>query len=322
MASSESPLLSVVVPLYNEQTALAAFHGSLIEQLDKLPGINFELIYCNDGSTDYTADMVRELHAHDERVKLLSLTRNFGKEVALTAGINVATGEAVLMLDADGQHPVELIPEFVRRWQGGSKVVVGVRKSNARVGLVKRLGSKLFYGLYAKFTGMKLKPGSTDYRLIDKTVQQDFNRITQRNRITRGLIDWLGYEPDFIEFHAKERIAGDIRYSLRKLIKLAIDSAVSLSVSPLYFTAYLGAIVLPVSVLIGLSMIVDAFLGDPLNWRATGSAYIAVLLLFLVGVLMISQGIIGLYLSHIHTEAQNRPLYVVDKEHTIDVAID
>jgi dolichol-phosphate mannosyltransferase len=218
-----------------------------------------------------------------------------------------------LTLDADGQHPVARIAEFVRAWQNGAKVVVGIRTSNQREGALKRYGSKVFYTLFNRFAGANLVPGATDFRLIDRTVQQDFKRITERNRITRGLIDWLGYTPVYVEFAALPRTAGQPTYSFAKLLKLAIDSVVSLSISPLYITVYIGAVVLPLSVLLGLGMVMNALVGDPLHLRATGGAYLSVFVLFLIGILLVSQGIIGLYLSHIHTETQNRPLYVVDK---------
>ncbi len=162
--------------------------------------------------------------------------------------------------------------------------------------------------------GVTLEPDTSDFRLIDKAVQAEFNRISEHNRITRGLIDWLGYERHYVAYDEKARADGNAGYSTRKLFKLAIDSMVSLSISPLYITAYIGAIVLPLATALGLAMVVNFLLRDPLHIHATGGAYLVVLLLFLIGVLLVSQGIIGLYLSHIHTETQNRPLYVIDNE--------
>ncbi len=311
-------LLSVVVPLYNESGNLENFHKTLLAVLGEAAK-NYEIIYCDDGSDDGTAELIYGWHKDNPKVKLIRLSRNFGKEIATTAGIHAATGDAVITIDADGQHPIELIPEFIKRWRHGNKVVIGIRTENQKEGLTKRFGSKFFYGLFNRFTGMKLTPGATDLRLIDKSVQKEFIKMTERNRITRGLIDWLGYDRDYIEFKANAREAGEAGYSFKKLFKLAIDSAVSLSISPLYITAYLGGIVLPISTLLGIVMIINAGLGDPLGLHATGSAYLMVLILFLVGVLLVSQAIIGLYLSHIHTETQNRPLYVVDKEKSVGI---
>jgi dolichol-phosphate mannosyltransferase len=314
MSSPSANVFSFVVPVYNEQAGLTDFHKSLLQVIEKAASGHYELIYVDDGSQDDSAAVIAKLASDNHQVKLIKLSRNFGKEIAVTAGIHQAKGQAIIMLDSDGQHPVKLIPQFIDRWKSGSKVVIGVRVANQKEGLVKRYGSRVFYQIFNRFTGMKLVPGSTDFRLIDKAIQREFKLMTERNRITRGLIDWLGYERDYIEFHASPRLAGKANYSFRKLFKLAIDSIISLSISPLYITAYIGAVILPISTLLGLFMLINLVLGDPVDLRATGSAYLMVLVLFLVGILLVSQAIIGLYLSHIHTETQNRPLYVVDQE--------
>ena len=316
MTTKSATILSVVVPVYNESAGLLAFHDSLLRIVERVYPQAYEIIYCDDGSRDNSAAIIAGLQQHNPRILLLKLSRNFGKEIATTAGIDHATGRAIITLDADGQHPVNLIPEFIERWRAGSRVVIGLRTANQREGLIKRLGSKLFYSVFSRLTGIKLIAGSTDFRLIDRSVQREFMRMTERNRITRGLIDWLGYERAYIEFVANPRLAGEAGYSFQKLFKLAIDSMVSMSISPLYITAYIGAVILPAAVLIGIGMLVNLLLHDPVHLRATGSAYVMVLLLFLVGVLLVSQGIIGLYLSHIHSETQNRPLYIIDQATT------
>lgn len=320
MSASRAHKLSVVVPVYNEGQGMRAFHAELTKVLDTVMPNAYEIIYCNDGSTDSTFSVLSDIANDHPGVRVLSLSRNFGKETATTAGIHEAKGEAILMLDADGQHPVELIPKFIKRWQAGIKVVVGIRTDNQREGVVKRYGSRLFYWVFNRFTGMKLVPGLSDFQLIDASVQREFRRLSEHNRITRGLIDWLGFPREYITFKAKPRLNGQAGYSFKKLFKLAIDSVISLSISPLYITAYIGAIVLPISLLLVLFMVGNWLLGDPVGLRATGSAYLGVFMLFLVGILLVSQGIIGLYLSHIHTETQNRPLYIVDEERSVRLA--
>ncbi len=312
MANHEAPDISFVLPVYNEAIGLPAFHESLMDSIGKLKLSSFEIIYVNDGSKDDSQEIIEKICSHNPSIKLLSLSRNFGKELATTAGIHVSTGQAIMMLDSDGQHPVELISEFLERWGAGSMVVVGVRTSNQKEGLLKHYGSKLFYKLFNRFTGVKLIPGSSDFRLIDRKIQQEFKRMTEHNRVTRGLIDWLGYDQDYIYYKANPRIEGEASYSISKLLKLAVDSVISLSTSPLYIVAYIGAFVLPVSVLLGLFMLIEMSIGDPLSLRLTGGAFIMVLMLFLIGILLLSQGIIGLYLSHIHSESQGRPLFIVD----------
>lgn len=314
MSVHQPVVLSVVVPLYNESAGLERFHNDLVAAVETAVGQDYEVIYCNDGSSDHTAQLVHDFRKANSRVKLMSFSRNFGKEIATTAGIHHASGQAILTIDADGQHPIDRIPEFVDTWQSGRKVVIGLRTGNQNEGPLKRYGSKLFYMIFNRLTGMKLVAGASDFRLIDRSIQQEFSRMTERNRITRGLIDWLGYKPAYIHFRANPRLSGDASYTFSKLVKLAVDSVISLSLSPLYISAYIGAVVLPLASIIGLFMVIDALVGDPLGVHATGSAYLVVLLLFLVGVLLLSQGIIGLYLSHIHTETQNRPLYVIDNE--------
>ncbi len=314
MATTYTPNLSIVIPVYNEAAGLKEFNASLIRELDSLKLTSYEVIYVNDGSIDNSREVLASIAASDRPVKLVSLSRNFGKEVATTAGLHTATGEAIVMLDADGQHPVEKIVEFVDAWKKGAQVVVGVRTDNQNEGLIKRYGSKIFYKLFNSFTGVKLVPGSSDFRLIDRRVQQEFMKMTERNRITRGLIDWLGYERDYVYYKANARAQGEAGYSFTKLFKLAIDSVISLSTSPLYIAAYIGAFIVPLAVLLGLFMAGEMIIGDPLALNVSGGAYILVLVLLLIGILLLSQGIIGLYLSHIHSETQGRPLYVIDQE--------
>jgi len=319
MSELKSCMLSIVVPVFNEGLGLRSFHDSLVAELDAIQDVkgDYEILYCNDGSTDNTFRVLQKIAKEAPAVRVISLSRNFGKETATTAGIHEARGRGIIMLDADGQHPVELIPQFVERWRSGSKVIVGIRIANQNEGFGKRYGSKLFYWIFNRFTGMKLVPGLSDFQLIDASVQREFRRLSEHNRITRGLIDWLGFPREYIKFKAKPRMSGEAGYSLKKLFKLSVDSVISLSISPLYITAYIGAAVLPLSLLLMLVMLGNAGLGDPLGLRATGGAYLTVMLLVLVGVLLLSQGIIGLYLSHIHTETQNRPLYVVDEERSV-----
>jgi dolichol-phosphate mannosyltransferase len=311
MAQSTQPVLSVVIPLHNEAASLPGLYGSLRVVLAEL-AITQELLFIDDGSTDNGLAVLADLTKHDQSVRVLRLSRNFGKELALTAGIHRARGQAILTLDADGQHPVDRIPDFVAQWRKGAKVVIG-RRANRDAGLVKRLGAKLFYGAFSRLTGLPLDFDATDFRLIDRTVQTQFNKLTEHGRITRGLIDWLGYERAYVRYTEKPRLAGTSPYSLRKLLRLAVDSAISMSSSPLYITAYVGAVVLPLATILGLGMGIDWLTGDPLHLHARGDAYVTVLMLWLVGLLLVSQGIIGLYLSHIHAETQSRPLYLVDE---------
>ena len=304
-------VLSVIVPVYNEAKGLRTFHRSLAHALDKLK-VAYELIYVNDGSTDGSRDVLREIVKNAKNVRVLYLSRNFGKEIATTAGLQHAKGRAALMIDADGQHPVGKIASFVQTWQSGAKVVVGIREENHGEGPLKRYGSKLFYVLINRVSALKITPRSTDFRLIDREVLDAFKTLTEHNRITRGLIDWLGYERSYVSFVANSRKTDVSGYSFGKLSKLAVDSVISLSTSPLYFAAYAGLFIVALSLFVGGGMVTNLLLGDLLGLHAHASAYGLVLILFLVGLLLVFQGIIGLYLSHIHSETQNRPLYILE----------
>jgi dolichol-phosphate mannosyltransferase len=308
-----SPEISVVVPMFNEADGLQKLYAQLASILDDV-GLSYEIVFCNDGSTDSTVEIFKKLAESHHNLRLLSLTTNFGKENALTAGIASARGKAIITIDADGQHPVDLIPSFIKEWQNGAKVVVGIRKANRKAGLMKLLGSKLFYFLSSK----ELIPGSTDYRLIDQDVQKVFLSMPERDRITRGLIDWLGFKSSYIYFTANPRTYGRPTYSRKKLFKLAASSLVSQSPTTLFLFSYLGGIITLLSSLLGVTVIVEQLiLGDPLHWNFTGTAMLSILLVFFVGLVLISQGIMSLYISHIHAQSMQRPLYVIDHDNSI-----
>lgn len=312
MVKVPEPTLSVVVPLFNESAGIELFHKSLLEAVEATVGKSYEIIYCDDGSDDDTANLIRSWHGAHSNIKLIQLSRNFGKENALSAGIAQATGRAVMMIDGDGQHPVGLIPRFVEAWQAGAQVVVGLT-GNKQNGTLKRLESKLFYKLFNIITGQKLQPGSTDFRLIDQAVRQEFLRLHESGRITRGLIDWLGFKRQFVYFETKPRLIGTAGYSHRKLLGLAANSFVSLSPAPLYVFGYLGVLISATSFILGSAVFIEQLLlSDPLNWNFSGTAMLVILIIFLVGVVLMSQGILSLYVSHIHTQSKQRPLYVID----------
>lgn len=310
--------ISCVIPVYNEQSGINNFHISLVKVLKKL-NLDYEIIYVDDGSTDKSAEYLYNLEKSDNNIRPIYFSRNFGKEIATTAGIHAAAGNAILIIDADGQHPVELIPKFISNWQNGSKVVIGVRKSNNKEGMVKKYGSIIFYKTLKMLGAPDVIPGSTDFRLIDKEVANIFNKLTEHSRITRSLIDWVGFEKSFIEFEAKAREHGEASYSNKKLIVLAMNGFVSLSFTPLYLTGYLGAFITVLSFFATSFVLINEYLlGDPLVLNITGTAFLALFILFLVGILMIGQGLLALYIARIYTETQNRPLYITKKNKNLN----
>lgn len=312
-------LLSIVIPAYNEQDGIGSFHASLTRVLKKLKNdIRYEIVYVNDGSRDGTLSALHKIASQDKNVRVICLSRNFGKELATTAGIHSANGDAVIMMDADGQHPVDILPSFIEKWRNGAMVVMGVREKNQNEGLTKKLGSYAFYKLFKLFTGVAMTPGLSDYTLIDATVKNEFVHIRERNRITRGLIDWMGFRKDTITFTANARMAGNASYSFHKLTMLAVNSFVSMSPAPLYFFSYVGALITILSSLTGLFVFIEqSLMGDPWGLHITGAATLGILIVFLVGLLLISQGITALYISQIHAESQGRPLYIIDKSQSL-----
>ncbi len=307
--NAPAKLISVIVPVYNEEANIPGFFSALSEVLKGMSSYEWEIIFVNDGSTDGTAAALEKLA--DSRVASLEFSRNFGKEAALTAGLNKARGDAVLMIDADLQHPVSLIPEFLRRWETGIEVVIGLRSKN-RGSFLKRLGSYLFYRIIRTISSVKLMPSETDFRLLDRAVIDAFNRLPETNRMTRALIDWLGFRRDYISFEPDERARGSASYSLGKLIRLAFNSFVSLSLIPLRLAGYLGVLIIMTAGPLGLYILIGKYLAD---WKFassfSGPAQLAILITFLVGIVLTSLGLVALYIAHIHAEVLGRPLYIL-----------
>lgn len=309
----QKPQISVVIPVHNEATNIQSLYASLVPVLEEHTAGSYEIVYVDDGSTDKTNSVVAALHDTNPHVVLVGLSKNFGKEIALAAGIAATRGEAIILMDGDGQHPVEAIPEFIGKWHNGWQVVVGVRLSNQSEGFVKKYGSWLFYTLFNRFSGIRMVPGSSDFRLIDRAVADAFMQLHEPQSITRGLIDWLGFERTYVSYNAHARAAGQASYRLGKLFKLAADSFISLSPKPLYAFGYLGLLITTVSFVVGITVAIEQILlHDPLNWGFTGTAMLSILVLFLVGLLLVAQGVLALYVSYIYTQSKGRPLYIIN----------
>lgn len=307
-------LISIIVPVYNEEPNINWLYEMLQEKLPKRPDYEFETIFVDDGSEDKSLEVIKDLrkkYAHS--VRYVSFSRNFGKESAVSAGMHESAGAAAIVIDADGQHPIELIDTFITKWEAGSDIVIGLRESNQKEGFVKKFGSKMFYSLLSLINGRNsVMPGSTDFRLIDRKVIDEYNKLTERNRLTRNLIDWLGFKRAVVPFAANERHAGTAAYSVRKLVKLALDGIVAHSTRPLKVVSLLGFIISSFSVIGTLFLVVEKyFLNDPLGLAVSGVAILALFLSFLVGVVLICQGLLALYLESVYYETQNRPLYVI-----------
>lgn len=309
--------ISFVIPIYNEEKGFLKFYNSLLlPELKKLKH-DYDVILVDDGSRDKSLEIIQDLAAKDKHVKVLAFSRNFGKEVALTAGIREADGDAILTMDADGQQPPKLIHEFVKKWEEGGEIVIGVRGKYEKHGLIAKLGSKLFYMLLGLMGVRDTVPGSTDFRLIDRCVADEYNKLTEHGRITRGLMDWMGFKKVYIDYVYGNRLAGKPSYNFNKLFHLAIDSFISLSATPLVIFGWIGAFITFASLVLGIFVIVEQFIiGDPMGLNWTGTTCLSIFISFLVGLVLVSQAITALYISHIHAETQARPLYIIDRKNS------
>lgn len=314
MSSRTKKLISVIVPIFNEEKNIPLFYRALSEVWKKklASKYDYELIFVDDGSRDGSEDAVYGLAARSRRVKYIGFSRNFGKEIATSAGMHHARGSAAIMLDADLQHPIDLIPEFISKWEEGNDMVIGVRVSEKGKKMSRKIGSKLFYQIINHMGDIQIVPNSTDYRLIDRQVIDEFNRFTERNRITRGLLDWLGFQKDYIYFTADERKYGKPGYSKMKLLKLAMSTFVSHSLFPLKLAGYLGIFIILTSGALGVFVVIEKYIADdPWNLRISGSAQLAVINLFLIGIVLSCLGLIALYIGSIYSEVTNRPMYII-----------
>jgi dolichol-phosphate mannosyltransferase len=312
----EQPLISVVIPCYNEGGNLPRLYQALKSVFSSLgPRYNTEFLFVDDGSEDNSVAEIERLMGVDPQVKLISFSRNFGKEIAMTAGIRYAKGTAIITLDADLQHPPELVPLFLEKWQNGAEVVIGVRKKNKNYTFLKRCGSAVYYRLMQAISGTMTVPRGTDFRLIDRTVADAFNDFTEHQRNTRALIDWLGFRREYIEFDIDERAGGEASYSLGKLFHLAVYSFVSHSLFPLRIAGYLGGFITLFSGLLGIAVFFERYtFHDALGWAVSGSAQLSIINAFLIGIVLMCLGLVALYIENIQSETINRPLYVVRKK--------
>ena len=310
----QSKTISIVIPIYNEAPNVKPLYQAVRSIIQKLPH-RFELIFVDDGSSDDSVNKIRGVAKKDKKVRIIELARNFGKEIAVTAGLHVAKGDAAVIMDADLQHPPELLPRFIKEWEHGADVVVGVKKYSKDEGWFKKFSSKSFYSLLGAVSTSKITPHASDFRLINRKVIDTFKTFTERNRMTRGLIDWVGFNRHYIYFEAPPRLHGHAAYSYRKLFGLAMNSFAAYSMLPLKIAGWVGWLILVVSFLLGtFTFIQEYILGDPLSLNVSGTAKLAMVLLFSVGIILVCLGFVAMYIARIHEEVINRPLYIIKDE--------
>jgi len=304
--------ISIIIPFYNEKENVSLIHAELKRVFASLP-YSYEIIFVDDGSTDASGAIIETLIQKDPSVRLVEFSRNFGKEIATTAGFHQAVGDAAIAIDCDLQHPPEIIPKFIEKWNQGAEVVVGIRKESESDLWIKRMGSKIFYAIMNVISDTPIIPHSTDFRLIDRAVLDEFNKISERNRITRGLIDWLGFRREYVFFEARERKYGEAAYNVISLVKLALTGFITQSLFPLRFAGYAGVLIMLASGALGTIMFIDRFFID-WGFHFSGPAILAVILLFLVGFILICIGLLAFYIGNIHENTRHRPLYIIRKK--------
>jgi len=302
--------IAIVVPVYREAANLLALYARIEAVIGNLQQFSWEYIFVNDGSPDNSFEVLNELAKKVSNVKVLDLSRNFGKEIALTAGVHDASdADAVICIDADLQHPPEIIPKLVEQWEAGAEVVVTIRATIEKQPLFRKIGSNLFYWIISKSSSFEMIPKTTDFRLYDKKVIAAFCHATERNRMFRGIMDWMGFRRAYIEFSADARVGGEAGYSFFKLWHLAISSITSFSLWPLRIAGYLGLLISGCSGLLLVWMSANIFLRT--NFGYTPLALVVVINTLLIGIVLISIGLVALYVGTIHTEVINRPLFIV-----------
>jgi dolichol-phosphate mannosyltransferase len=306
-ADVDTPELSIVIPVYNEQETLGALMERLTGVLDAF-GETYELVFVDDGSHDASLEMLRGYHAADPRIKCLSLSRNFGHQVAVSCGLDHATGRAVIVMDGDLQDPPEILPDLVGRWREGFDVVYAVRQQR-KENVVKRMAYASFYWLLHKVSYLDIPLDSGDFSLMDRRVVDQLKNMPERNRFVRGLRTWVGLKQTPFTYERGARYAGESKYGLTKLMRLAFDGLVSYSFVPLRLVSNLGMLVSLSALAYMAYLLVDRFFGE--RGTIEGWTSTVVIVLFIGGVQLLSLGIIGEYIGRIFDEVKQRPQYVI-----------
>jgi polyisoprenyl-phosphate glycosyltransferase len=310
------PTISVVVPAFNESAGLDVFHRRLLGALADVE--SWEVVYVNDGSTDATLTVIETLRRSDDRVAVVSLSRNFGKETAITAGLDHAAGDAVVVIDADLQDPPELIPELVACWRAGFDMVYAKRRSRNGDSWLKRSTAKAFYRLMQRMGDLKLPEDTGDFRLMSRRVVDAVRQLREQHRFMKGLFAWVGFPTTFVLYDRETRCAGVSKWSYWKLWNLALEGITSFTVMPLKLAAYVGLFVALLAVIYAVQVIVKTLI---MGNAVAGYPSLMTVVLFLGGMQLVFLGVIGEYLGRVFNETKQRPLYLVERYVPSDVKI-
>ncbi|MEM7774322.1 MAG: glycosyltransferase family 2 protein [Pseudomonadota bacterium] len=299
--------ITVVVPVFNEYGGLDELLARLQPSLDAT-GLTWDILFVDDGSRDGTFERLAVLHGEDQRIQVLSLSRNFGKEIAIAAGLQHARGDAVIIMDSDLQHPPELIGEFVQRWQQGYRIVFGQRMDRDTDSPVRSFFSRSFYQLYNALVESDIPPGAGDFRLLDRKAVDAMNQLGESSRFNKGLFAWIGFKSVGVPFTVSERAHGVSKWSFRKLARFAIDGLTSFTTLPLRVWSLLGALISLVAFVYAMVVLVQTLV---FGTNLPGFPTLAISIMFFSGVQLISLGVLGEYLGRVYEEVKARPLYIV-----------
>lgn len=301
-------LVSILVPCYNEEAVLHEFYRRTVQVIDDMPQYDFQFMFVNDGSKDQTLDIMRELHEKDSRVSYVNLSRNFGKEIAMIAGIDYLTGDAAIIMDADLQDPPELIPEMISWWEKGYQDVSAKRRSRAGESFFKKWSSHAFYTILQKMSSVSMQRDVGDFRLLDKQCLNALRLMRESQRYTKGLFSWIGFEKKEVLFDRDARAAGKTKWNYWKLLNLAIEGITSFTIAPLRASAFVGCILAFIALLYMLFIVLRTLIcGEDVP----GYPSLVSIILFIGGIQLFFLGIIGEYLGRVFNESKFRPLYLV-----------
>lgn len=308
--------VSVVIPMYYEEEVANECYQRMKKVLTSLSNYHYEIVFINDGSKDKTLEILEEIAKEDPNVKVLSFSRNFGHQCAVTAGISYVTGDAIVIIDADLQDPPELIPDMLALWEQGYEVIYGKRKIREGESRFKLFTAKMFYQTLNALSDVDIPKDTGDFRLVDKKVIDVVNSLPEHNKFLRGLFSWVGFKQTPFEYERKERFAGKTKYPLKKMLKLASDGIISFSTKPLKMVGGLGIL----SVIASFIILAYSLLSYLFKWNylTPGWTSLMITFTFLAGIILISLWMMGEYIARIYDEVKQRPQYIIDKKINIE----
>lgn len=308
--------ISVIIPMYYEEEVAEECYKRMTFVLQNIENYDYEIICINDGSRDKTLSILENLAIRDKRLKVLSFSRNFGHQCAVTAGLKYVTGDAIVIIDADLQDPPELIPEMLKLWEAGNDVIYGKRKTRDGESVFKLFTAKIFYKTLNALSDVEIPKDTGDFRLVDRKVVDTINSLPEHNKFLRGLFSWVGYKQIPFQYERKERFAGKTKYPLKKMLKLASDGIISFSTKPLKIVGGLGMISIVISFILLIYALISYIF--KLNDLSAGWTSLMLGITFFAGVQLLSLWIMSEYIARIYDESKNRPQYIIEKKINIE----